>query len=315
MQCSAFRPQTPPPSRDLWLESPHSDLLPPPSYDDTLTDLPPDYTTTDALATAQTPEYTPFSSLNASLCSNVPNCLRLSCNTSPCSSLYLDEKSFYADIDFGLGDEGVRQHKGPKKKNNNNNKKPAPAPDPPPPPPPPEPPGDGNSGGDPPADSGAGGSGDGGEGGGDGGDGGDEKKGDDDWGDDWGTAAGKSKKKKNNKGKKVQDEEAEAERKKKEADAEAEAQRLKDEDEVQRKKVEEEAEQKKRDDEAAAATAAAASTAQADFSWANDTNGATDANDGWGAIPIAGGKKKKGKKGKVRNLGCLNPRFNTLTSP
>jgi hypothetical protein len=247
---------------------------PPPSYDDTFADLPPDYTTTDALATVQTPEYTPFPSLNPSLCSNVPNCLRLSCDTSPTSSLYLDEKLLYADIGFGFSEDGVKSHakkkKAPAKKavnswdEDDNKKK--------------EEEGAGgegggdNGGGDPPADGGAGGAGGGDDGnGGNGGVGG----GADDWGDAWDT--GKKKKKK---GKKAQEEEEEAERKRKEEEEEAER-------------------KKKEDEEAAAAADAEAAKPAGDLSWADPPEEA--ANDDWGTFASAG-KKKKGKKGKVRPI-------------
>ncbi|KAF2120559.1 hypothetical protein BDV96DRAFT_269586 [Lophiotrema nucula] len=265
-------PATPAPSPDLWVSSSPNYATPPPSYDDTLADLPPDYTTTDALAAAQTPEYTPFPSLNPSLCSSAPNCLRLSCDTSPTSSFYFDEKSLYADIDLSFSEEGIKAHakkkKGAAAKKNasswdddEDKKKEEEAAG-----------GSGggdNGGGDPPADGG-----DGGAGGGDGGDGGggDENK-DDEW-NDWDT--GKKKKKK---GRKAQQEEEEAERKKKE-----------EEEEAERKKEEEDA--------AAAATTAGGG----DLSWADQVENGGD--DDWGFATA--GKKKKNKKGKVRrsNLGC-----------
>lgn len=280
-QFSTLAPETPAPSPELWLESPQSYSQPPPSYDDTLADLPPDYTTTDALATAQTPEYTLFPSLNPSLCSNVPNCLRISCNTSPSSSFYLDEKSLYADIEFGFSEDGVRSHAKKKKKggaakaawDDDDDKKKeeenaggAGGGD--------------NGGGNPPAD---GGGGDAGGEGGDGGDGGDDGNNEDEWG-GWDT--GKKKKKKS---KKAQQEEEEAERKRKE-----------EEDEMERKKKEEEA------------AAAAAATAGNDLSWADQVNDANP-DDDWGTFATVGGKKKKGKKGKVRNFGCLITRCNALT--
>lgn len=229
-----------------------------------------------------TPDYSPFPSLNASICSDVPNCLRISCNTSPCSSLFLDEKSFYVDIDFGFHEDGVRSHA--KKKNNKKaapSKNPFDEPEKPPEPPAEPPPPADNGGGDPPADGGSGG-------GGDGGDGGDEKK-DDDWGDGWGAATDKKKKKK---GKKAEEEEAE--RKKKE-----------EEEEAERKKKEEE--------EAAAAAAAAATSAAADLSWADGNGAAPAEEDGWGSFATAG-KKKKGKKGKVRHFACVNTTFQCANS-
>jgi hypothetical protein len=258
---SEFLPPTPAPSPNVWVS-------PPPSYDDTIADLPPDYTTTDALATAQTPEYTPFPSLNPSICSSAPNCLRLSCDTSPSSSFYLDEKSLYAKIDLGFCEDAVRSHakkkKGAAAKKNTfswdddeEKKKEEEAAggsgggD------------NGGGGGDPPADGGAGG-GDGG------GDGGDDKKDEDEWG-AWDT--GKKKKKK---GKKGQEEE----------------------EERKRKEEEEEAERKKKEEEEAAAAAAA--TTGNNLSWADEVEAEAGggAADDWGFSTA--GKKKKGKKGKVR---------------
>ncbi|ORX95410.1 hypothetical protein BCR34DRAFT_196052 [Clohesyomyces aquaticus] len=236
-QLSEFLPPSPVPSPNLWLSDPPENGAPPPSYDDTLADLPPDYTTTDALASAQTPEYTPFSSLNPSLCSNVPNCLRLSCATSPTSSFYLDEKSLYADIDFGFCEDGVKSHA--KKKKGAAAKKPveekkeeepaggsgdAGA-------------GDSGGSGDPPPDGGAGGSG-----GGDDGNGGDGNGGGGGDGDGWGDNAGwgATTKKKKKKGKKAEEEE-EAERKKKEEEEEdAERKRKEEEEEAERKRLEDE---------------------------------------------------------------------------
>jgi uncharacterized membrane protein YgcG len=279
-------PAPPVPSAELW-NKPSSHALPPPSYDDTIADLPPNYTTTDALASAQTPEYSPWPSLNPSLCSKVPNCLRLSCDTSPASSFYFDNKSLYADIDFGFSEEGVKSH-AKKKKAAAPAKKAEEEPPPPPPPPPPEPPADtgGGSGGDAPGDGGAGGAG-GGDGGGGGG-GGDD--------DGWGAPAEPKKKKTK---KQIKEEEAEKKKKEEEeaaAAAAAEAERIKKEEE----------------DAAAAATAAAeaeaaAKTAEADLSWASPSAEVAPVDDGWGSFtpnaPAAGKKKKK--KGKVRtNLGC-----------
>jgi hypothetical protein len=213
----AVRPPPSNPSPDLWNEASRSFGSPPPSYDDSVADLPPDYTRTDALAFVQSPEYTPFSSLNASICSNVPNCLRLSRDTSPGSSLFFDEKSLYADIDFGFSEEGVRSHakkkKAAAKKNNISN-----ALD------------DGDK------NDGAAGGGDGGGGDapadGAGGDGGDDKKG----------------------GKKSKKEEEEEERAKKE---EEERIAKEEEEARLAKEAEEEAERKKKEEEEAAAAAAA----------------------------------------------------------
>ena len=283
-QLSQLLPPPPPvPTTDLWIEpSLRNDQVSPPSYDDSFADLPPDYTYTDALATAHSPECTPFSSLNASLCSDVPNCLRQSRDTSPASSVFLDEKSLYPNIDFGFTDDGVRSH-AKKKKNaakktqttSNAFEESTPSEDPPPPPEEPPPPADG-----------------GGSGGGDGGDGGDgdkdkdKDKADDDWGADWGDVSTKKKKK----SKKQAQEEEEAERLKKEEEEAAAA-----------KAAEEEAERlKKEEEEAAAAAAAEAEKAAAatapDLSWANDA----PATDDWGFGATT--SKKKKKKGKVRRF-------------
>jgi hypothetical protein len=286
-QLSQLLPPPPVPTTDLWIEpSLRNNQLPPPSYDDSVADLPPDYTYTDALATAHSPEYTPFSSLNASLCSDVPNCLRQSRDTSPASSVFLDEKSLYASIDFGFTDDGVRSHakkkkNAPKKAQTTSNAFEEPSPSEDPPPPPEEPP--------PPADGGGSGGGDGG----DGGDGDKEKekdkdKADDDWGADWGDVSTKKKKK----SKKQAQEEEEAERLKKEEEEAAAA-----------KAAEEEAERLKKEEEDAAAAAAAAAEAEKaaaatapDLSWANDTR----ATDDWGFGATT--SKKKKKKGKVRRI-------------
>lgn len=282
-QPSRLLPSTPVPTTDLWIESfLRNHESPPPSYDDSVTDLPPDYTYTDALATAHTPEYTPFPSLDASLCSDVPNCLRISRYTSPASSLFIDDKSLYADIDFGFSDEGVRSH-AKKKKNaaakkatNTSNAYEEPSPTEEPPPPPEDPP--------PPADGGD-------SGGGDGGDGDKDKdkdkdKPDDEWG-DWGDVSTKKKKKS-----KKQAQEEEAERLKKE-----------EEEAAATKAAEEEAERVKQEEEAAAADAAeaekAAAAAGPDLSWANDT----PATDDWAFGTTS---KKKKKKGKVRRFACYD---------
>jgi hypothetical protein len=275
-QLPIVRPPQSAPSSDLWNEASRSFGSPPPSYDDSVADSPPDYTSTDALAFAKTPEYTPFSSLNASICANVPNCLRLCRDTSSNSSLFLDQKSLYVDIDFGFNDAGVKSHA--KKKAKAAAKKPAVsnAID------------DGEkkkeeetagggdgAGGDPPADGGAGGGDDGDKGGGD------------------DSGSGKKGKKKTKK------ETEEEERLKKE-----EEERLaKEEEDRLAKEAEEEAERKKKEEEEAAAAAAAATSASADLSWADPA----PANDGWDSIAATttAGKKKKGKKGKVRHLGYV----------
>ena len=282
-QLSRLLPPPPVPTTDLWIEpSLRNNQVPPPSYDDSLADLPPDYTYTDALATAHSPEYTPFSSLNASLCSDVPNCLRQSRNSSPASSVFLDEKSLYPNIDFGFTDDGVRSHakkkkNAPKKTQTTSNAVEEPSPSEDPPPPPEDPP--------PPADGGDSGGGDGGDGG-DGDKDKDKDKADDDWEADWGDVSTKKKKK----SKKQAQEEEEAERLKKEEEEAAAA-----------KAAEEEAERlKKEEEEAAAAAAAEAEKAAAatapDLNWANDT----PATDGWGFGATS--SKKKKKKGKVRRI-------------
>ncbi|KAJ8104768.1 hypothetical protein OPT61_g10578 [Boeremia exigua] len=275
---SRLLPPAPGSTLDLWIEPSlrNDGSPPPPSYDDSVADPPPDYTYTDALATAHTPEYTPFPSLNASLCSDVPNCLRMSRNTSPASSLFIDEKSLYAEIDFGFADDGVRSHAKGKKKaaaKKTANTSNAPTPHEEPPTPPEDPP--------PPAD-------DGGSGGGEGGDGGDgdkdkdKDKGDEEWG-DWGDAPTKKKKKS-----KKQAQEEEAERVKKEEEEEAAA----------AKAAEEEAERIKKEEEDAAAAAAAAAEAEKaaaapDLGWANDA----PAGDEWTSLGAT--SKKKKKKGKA----------------
>jgi hypothetical protein len=277
----ATPPQISPPQRqlspELWNPASRTSGIPPPSYGDSIADLPPDYTSTDALVYAQTPEYTPFPSLNASICSNVPNCLRLSRDTSPISSIFFEEKSLYADIDFGFNDEGVRSHAKKKGKQNaaapkkpaasnaiddGDKKKDEEAAGA----------GDG-AGGTPPADGGAGG--------GDGGDGSGGDKGDD---------SGKEGKKKTKK------EIKEEERLKKEEEEKA----AKEEEERLAKEAEEEAERKKKEEDDAAAAAAAASASN-DLSWAEPATN----NDDWGGAIAGAGKKKKGKKGKVRNFGCM----------
>jgi hypothetical protein len=285
-QVPAGRPPQSAHSPDLWNDASRGLGFAPPSYDESVADLPPDYTPTDAPVYARTPNYTPFPSLNASICSNVPNCLRLSRDTSPSSSLFLDEKSLYADVDFGFSEEGVRSHA--KKSKKAAAKKPAISnalddgdkkPD--------EAPAGGDGGGDPPADGGAGS--------GDGGDGGDDKK-------------GKKKSKK---------EAEEEERKKKEEEerlAKEEEERLaKEEEERLAKEAEEEAERKKKEEEEAEAAAKAEADAKAanSLSWADPTQGGDD----WGSFAATAptGKKKKGKKGKVRHLGYVMTYTRALT--
>ena len=78
--------------------------------------MPPDYTTTDALATAHILDCTLFPSLNPSVASSVPACLRWSGATSPHSSIILDEKLVFPDIDF-LNCDPENIHTHAKKKN------------------------------------------------------------------------------------------------------------------------------------------------------------------------------------------------------
>jgi hypothetical protein len=277
-------PQLPISSPELWNDASRSYGSAPPSYHESFADLPPDYTSTDALAFAQTPEYTFFPSLNASLCSDVPNCLRLSCDSSPSSSIFFDEKSLYADIDFGFNDEGVRSHAKKGKNKPAAKQTPTPA----------QTSGDGdkkkdeeatgsgdNSGGDPPAD--------GGGGGGDGGDGGGGDKGNNDE-----PVTSKKAKKKTKK------------------EIEEEERVKKEEEERIAKAAEEEAELKKKEEEDAAvvAAAAAATSKVADISWAEPAQN----NDEWSSFAAPAGKsKKKGKKGKVRNLGYVMTPCGALT--
>jgi hypothetical protein len=106
-------------------------------------------------------------------------------------------------------------------------------------------------------------------------------------------------------------EEVEAKRKKEE-----EVERKKEEDverkreeEVERKREEEVEREKKEEEEDAAA--AAATSASADLSWAEPPA----ANDGWASFmaTTSAGKKKKGKKGKVRHLGYVMAYSRALT--
>jgi hypothetical protein len=271
------------PASEPWNRSPSIVEPPPPSYDESIADLPPDYTSTDALAIAQIPEYSPFSSLDTLLYSTTPRRPRTSNKRLPSpSTLRLDVKSPRVDIDFGYCETGIKSHA--KKKNSKPaTKKPAAAPvddgkkgE--------EAAGGGDNGGDPPADSGAAG--------GDGGDGGDGDKG-----------------KKKNKRQREEEERLkreEEERLKKEEEErlqkEEEERLQKEEEERLAKEAEEEAERKKKEEEDAAAAAAAAATtisvtkAAADLSWAKSSQNADD----WASLGGVAGKKKKGKKGKVR---------------
>jgi type IV secretory pathway VirB10-like protein len=83
----------------------------------------------------------------------------------------------------------------------------------------------------------------------------------------------------------------------------------KKEEEVERKKEEEVEREKKEEEEDAAA--AAATSASADLSWAEPPA----ANDGWASFmaTTSAGKKKKGKKGKVRHLGYVMAYSRALT--
>jgi hypothetical protein len=74
-------------------------------------------------------------------------------------------------------------------------------------------------------------------------------------------------------------------------------------------KEEEEAELKKKEEEEAAAAAAASTSA--DLTWADPAAN----NDDWGSFAPTTGKKKKGKKGKVRNLGYVMTSMTALTIP
>jgi hypothetical protein len=273
--------------------------IPPPSYDESFADLPPDYTVTDALAIAHAPEYTPFTSHDDSLCSGVSKRLRIGNSSLFSSSFFFDEKSLYADIDFGYCETGIKSHA--KKKAKPAAKKPAAASTPPEEKKEEEAAGGGDGGGgDPPADGGAGG--------GDGGDGGDD--------------GGKKGKKKTKKEKEEEErlKKEEEERLQKEEDErlqrEEEERAQKEEEERLAKEAEEEAERKKKEEEDAAAAAAAKpmkiTSALADLSWANPN----ETTDDWAAFGAAApGKKKKGKKGKVRDSVYLITSCSTLTLP
>jgi hypothetical protein len=251
--------------------------------------MPPDYTSTDALARARTPDYLPFLSFRASPRSSACNPLRKRNSSSPKSSLFLDVKSLYVDIDFGYSENGIKSH-AKKKANKAATKKPAPAATPvddgkkee-------EPAGGGDGGGDPPADSGAGG---------DGGDGDKGKK--------------KTKKEKEEE-ERLKKEEEERLRKEEEErlQKEEEERAQKEEEERLAKEAEEEAERKKKEEEEAAAAAAAKPSilkATADLSWGKEPA------DDWASFGAgAPGKKKKGKKGKVCHLGFLVTHRSALT--
>ncbi|OCK77876.1 hypothetical protein K432DRAFT_108150 [Lepidopterella palustris CBS 459.81] len=193
-------------SPDIWISSFSSETTPPPSYDDSCADLPPDYASTDALASVQIPDYSLFPSLNPSLVSSVPACLRWSGATSPNSSI-LDEKFGYPDVDFSNCDpENIRTYAKKKAKqaakqtqqskwsggNGDDGEKKE----------------EGATGGDENGDAGGGDGGAGGNGGGGDGDGGGG-------GDDWGGWDDGKKKKKGKKGK-AQEEEEERKRKEEE---------------------------------------------------------------------------------------------------
>lgn len=160
---------------------------PPPSYDDAVSDFPPEYEVVEAYAQSKSilPVVLPASGKKSTS------------RAGRYSSDFLMDRKLHVDIDFGSV-KGAREHK--KKKGAAANKKPTPAAAPT------QTSGGSDGAGDePPADgggdAGSGGGGDGGAGGGDGG-------GDDIW-DDWGTAGSKKDKKK-------KEEEEEEERRKKE---------------------------------------------------------------------------------------------------
>lgn len=243
--------------------APQQQQEPAPAYEDTLDDAPPDYTASDALATARiaaaplsapTPP-PPYGPLRAPEPASPP--------FPPLSSIELLEKErARPKVDFSSVDN-VREHAKKKKKaaqktaawalsDDEGDKKKNDA-------------GAGDGG------DGAGGA-DGGDGGGAGGDGGggDDNNGGGDDGDDWNDVGGGGKKnKKKKKGKSADEEEEE-------------------------KKAEEEA--KKAEEEAAEAATADAGATDA---WGDPAAGAGDANpdDEWGGFTTA--KSKKKKKGKV----------------
>ena len=274
---------------ESWSPSLRNYGSPPPSYDESVADMPPDYTSTNALAFAKTPDSSPFPSFRASLCSSV-NHLRKHNSSSPKSSFLLDVKSPYVDIDFGYSDTGIRSHA--KKAKKATAKKPAAAPPPADDSKGEEAGGGDNGGGDPPADSGAGG---------DGGDGDKGKK--------------KTKKEKEEEERLKKEEEERAKKEEEERLAREEEERLqKEEEERLAKEAEEEAERKKKEEEEAAAAAAAKPSilsATSGLSWGKEPASNTDDWASFGAA--APGKKKKGKKGKVGHFGFLVTHSSTLT--
>ena len=223
------------------LEPPSCDQSPP-TYDDVIRDLPPEYSALPPLAQRK--------STAIFLASTTPQ------KSHKSSSSLLKDRMLDVRIDFE-NPTGVREHK---KKKPAAGKKAAPAPSPPPPPPPPA---GGADGGDDNAngDGGDGGAGDsGGAGGGDGGDGG----GDDGWG-DWNVSGKKDKKKKL--------EEEEEERKAKEE----EERKAKEEEERKAKEEEERLAKEEEERQAAEASAAkdlswAEDNGGGDDSWAAFTN-------------------------------------------
>ena len=270
------------PSSVLWNPSARAYGSPPPSYDESIADAPPDYTSTDALAAAQTPKHSPFSFLDASRRVTAPKRLRINNKGSPTSSVFrLDAKASYVDIDFGYCESGIKSHA--KKTKKTAAKKPAAAAAPADDGKKDEVTGGGDNGGDPPADGGAAG--------GDGGDGDKGKK--------------KSKKEREEEERLKREEEERLKKEEEERLAREEEERLaKEEEERLAKEAEEEAERKKKEEEEAAAAAAAVvaasattlsiTKATADLSWANPST------DEWASFGAgAPGKKKKGKKGKV----------------
>lgn len=228
---------------------------PPPSYDEAVNDLPPDYSVAPALAKAKISLHDSAPSKSApKVHQDQPNSLEKS---SP--DVLIDFEST----------SGIRQHAGKKKKNaakkaaaqdksaNDD---------------------DGEKKGTEEGQNGDGGAGDGGadggNGGGDGaGDGGGDGGGDD-W-DDWPTGGNKKKNKK---------------KKKKEEEEEEKRRQEEEEEEEERKQKEEE--EKKAAEEAAAAAAAA--TTNNNLSWADEVNDANP-DDEWAGFTTAGKKKKNKK--------------------
>lgn len=288
-QWSRFPPSTLESFPESWSPAPRNYGSPPPSYDESIADMPPDYTSTDALAYAKTPDYLPFPSFRASSRSSVRNGLRKRNASSPTTSFFLDVKSPYVDIDFGYSETGIKSH-AKKKAKAAAKPKPAAAATPADEGKKEEEAGGGDGGGDPPADSGAGG---------DGGDGDKGKK--------------KTKKEKEEEERLKKEEEERLQKEEEERLAKEEEERLaKEEEERLAKEAEEEAERKKKEEEEAAAAAAAKPSilnATAGLSW-----GKEPAADDWASFGAAApGKKKKGKKGKVCHFGFLVTHSSTLT--